>query len=186
VHWSTDLELKRGKPNVVKIIFMDIVALLAAQYAGLVVYLLLSYALGYGPPGVGLLRHAIMAALVSFIFGPLFLLVTWKAALVAILIGEIMRRPYYYYPVAGLIAGYWVSCTSPHATGRFDPFMITVSGGVAGYIFWYIAVKCFDFDMVGDPSLGANVDDLDSNAKARHQPDTPADGEPKSNGNVLH
>lgn len=163
---------KREVSFLFEIFFLDIFGLYVAQYFGFVAYSVLSYVPGKYGFGEGLF-YAFFWAWGSFIFAPFFFVVTWKAALVAIVIGEVVRRVSYYYPMAGIIAGYWISQNYTFARGRFDPFIITVSGGVAGYVFWYVAVKWFDLDWVTALKTGAKSTHSNQDDSTQHRQDAP-------------
>ena len=153
-----EMEPRAAKSNIKKMIFMNIFALLVAEYFAIVSYSLISFASDFNSIAEVI---SVPLALVSLSFAmvPMALLITWKAALVAIGVGELLRRPSYYYPIAGAIAGYWTAHSWGFQSGsnRFDVLVLTISGGIAGYAFWYVAVRSLDFDLQASPS--PRVDD---------------------------
>ena len=125
-----EMKVSASKPNSKRMVLSTMIALVAAEYAGTLVEFVLAAFAG-SASGLGIPGTVVIGVFASLFAVPFTLLMTWKAVLVVIVIGEVLGRPRYFYPVAGMIAAHWIDYSALDAD-RGDWFSLTVMGGVAG------------------------------------------------------
>lgn len=143
-------------PSLRLTVFVGIVAYLAAVYAGTLVVTVAADLVDPmpGPPGnaiTTIARHAAQWVIVPIGSLPFSIIVTFKPAVIFVIIGELLRRASGFYPIGGALLGFWeyLIVTTPfygmHPSSWLSLTYI-VAGCAAGSVFWYVGVRNFRYD----------------------------------------